>query len=104
MNYFLILVILAIGGGAYYEYTAQHEIILTDQQQISDLTDKVAGLQADNKKLTDGQTQLAQNLSGTQKKIDDLNAELQAAKKSRRRPAARCSGAGRGPISPSSNK
>src|SRR5271168_5112800 len=76
MNYFLMLVILAVCGGAYYEYTVQQEAILTDTQQISDLADKATLLEATNKKLTDDQTQIIENLAIAQKKVDDLTAQL----------------------------
>jgi len=81
MNYFLMLVILAVCGGAYYEYTAQQEIILTDQQQISDLTNKTTSLQSENKKLTDDQTQIIENLADAQKKVANLTEQLKNAAK-----------------------
>jgi len=87
MNYFLMLIILVIGAGAYYEYTTQQETILTDIQQINDLTDKVASLQSENKKLTDNQTQVVKSLSDAQAKITDLTTQLQTAQQAAPKPA-----------------
>lgn len=81
MNYFLMLVILAVCGGAYYEYTVQQEKAVTYEQQISDLTAKVDSLQAENKKLADKNTEAAKTLGDTQTKLAGLTTQLQAAQK-----------------------
>jgi DNA repair exonuclease SbcCD ATPase subunit len=79
MNYFLILVILGLCGGGYYEYTTLQQKSAADQQQITDLGTKLDALQAENKKLDDDKTQLTNNVADAQTKIADLTKQVQEA-------------------------
>ena len=51
MNYFLILIILCLGGAGYYEYT-------TMQQQIADMDSTIKDLETKNKALEDKDAEL----------------------------------------------
>ena len=53
MNYVLLLVILALGAGGYYEYTTIQELDSANKEKFADLNTKVDALQAENKKLED---------------------------------------------------
>jgi len=79
MNYFLMLIILGLCGGGYYEYTVLQKKDAADQQQLSDLGAKIDTLQSDNKKLDDDKTQLKKSMADAQSKITDLTAQIQAA-------------------------
>jgi len=76
MNYFLILIILGLCGGGYYEYTnlqtAQQDTMTSDQQ----VNDK---LRSENKKLEDANTALTKSASEAQAAIADLTTQLQNA-------------------------
>jgi hypothetical protein len=79
MNYFLLLVILGICGGSYYEYTTLEQKSAVDLQQITDLGTKIDALQADNQKLEDNKTQLTKSVADAQTKIADLTKQVQDA-------------------------
>jgi len=77
MNYFLIVIILGLCLGGYYEYTTFEEKNAEDQQQLSDLHGKVDALQSENKKLEDDKTQLIKSLANAQPKIADPTRQIQ---------------------------
>ena len=52
MNSFLLIVILALCGGSYYEYTVLNQAKLEDQQQITDLQAKVKAFRDANQQLS----------------------------------------------------
>jgi hypothetical protein len=58
MNSFLLIVILAICGGSYYEYSVINQAKLEDEQQIADLQTKVNKLKALSTELAKGRTDL----------------------------------------------
>jgi hypothetical protein len=68
MNSFLLIVILAICGGSYYEYSVINQAKLEDEQQITDLQTKVGKLQALNTELAKGRTDLPANFAELQSK------------------------------------
>ena len=72
MNYFLMMIIVALCGGGYYEYT-------NFQQQIHDLGAKVDELQAANKALEDDNTRLMKSVNDAQTEIADLARQIQGA-------------------------
>jgi len=53
MNYFLLLIILALGAGGYYEYTTIQDLDTANKEKFADLNTKVEALQAENKQLAD---------------------------------------------------
>jgi hypothetical protein len=53
MNYFLILIIIALGAGGYYEYTTIQDLDSANKQKFDDLSAKIDALQAENKKIED---------------------------------------------------
>jgi hypothetical protein len=79
MNYFLIVVILALCGGGYYEYTVLEQKSAADQQQITDLGAKVDPLESENKKLADDKTRLTKSVNDAQAEIVNLTSQVQAA-------------------------
>ena len=83
MKYFLIVIILGLCGGGYYEYTeiqrVQQDKVAADQKQITDLSTKVDKLQSDNKALEDDKTQLTKGADDAQAKIADLTKQVQTA-------------------------
>jgi hypothetical protein len=79
MNYFLLLVILGVCGGGYYEYTTLEQKSAGDQQQITDLGTKIDTLQAGNTKLENDKTQLTQSVADAETKIADLTKQIQDA-------------------------
>jgi len=79
MNYFLMLIIILLCGGSYYEYNQLQQKGVADHQQISDLTDKVNSLQTNNKKLTDDQAQLKKSADDSLAEINDLTKQVQDA-------------------------
>jgi hypothetical protein len=81
MKYFLILIILGLCGGGYYEYTQLQTKISTDEQEIHALGTKVDASQLDNKTLTDDNVKLAASVKSDEDKITDLNKQLSDAKK-----------------------
>lgn len=84
MKSFLFLVILALCGGGYYEYTVllqKQDAQATDQKQISDLNGQIDQLEADKKKLQGNLAAANQDLSSAKSQITDLTAQLQALQK-----------------------
>jgi hypothetical protein len=63
MNYVLLLVILALGAGGYYEYTTIQELDTANKEKFADLNTKIDALQAENKKLEDDEKQLADTVA-----------------------------------------
>ncbi|MCE0523346.1 MAG: hypothetical protein LV480_10600 [Methylacidiphilales bacterium] len=78
MNYFLSLIIVGLCIGGYYEYSYLQDQSASDLQQISDLSDKIKTLQAENQKLEEQQ---AKSEKTALAKIDDLTKQLQEAQK-----------------------
>jgi hypothetical protein len=78
MNYFFIVIILALGAGGYYEYTTLQQEIIADQQNLTDLHTKIDTLQADNQKLQANQAQLTKGASDAQAQVADLTKQLQS--------------------------
>jgi transposase-like protein len=79
MNYFLMMIIVALCGGGYYEYTDFQQKNAADQQQIHDLGSKVDKLQAANKALEDDKTRLTKSVNDAQTEVADLAKQIQAA-------------------------
>jgi beta-glucosidase-like glycosyl hydrolase len=79
MKYFLILIILGMGYGGYYEYNLLQQKSVADQQQITDEGTKINALQADNKKLEDDKTELTKTVADAQTQITGLTKQLQNA-------------------------
>jgi uncharacterized phage infection (PIP) family protein YhgE len=79
MNYFLLLIILGLCGGGYFEYTLLQQKGVADQQQITDLSAKLDQLQTENKKLEDDEAQLTKSAADAKNQIADLTAQAQTA-------------------------
>ena len=79
MKYFLLLIILGLSGGGYFEYTQLQQKSASDQQEISDLSAKVDTLQSENKKLADDSTQLKKSADEATADAADLTKQLQDA-------------------------
>ncbi len=77
MNYFFIVIILALGAGGYYEYTTLQQEIVADQQNQTDLHTRIDALQADNQKLQDNQVKLIKSTADAQAQAADLARQLQ---------------------------
>jgi len=75
MNYFLLILILAICGGAYYEHTLDQQKNAADQQQISDRDAQIANLQTNLQTLTDDKAKLAKSLADAQAKLTALSPQ-----------------------------
>jgi hypothetical protein len=80
MNYFLLLLLVGVCCGGYYEYTVLQQNSIADQQQITDLGTKIDALKADNKKLEDDKDQLTKGAADAQTTIADLTKQIQDAK------------------------
>jgi len=63
MNYFLLLIVLALGGAGYYEYTVLQDTDSANKEKFADLSSKIDALQAENKKIEDTQKQLADSVA-----------------------------------------
>jgi hypothetical protein len=79
MNYFLLVLIVGLCGGGYYEYTLLEQKSAADQQQITDLDGKVDALQSENKKLEDDKAQLTKSVADAQTETADLTKQVQEA-------------------------
>ena len=79
MKYFLMVIILGLCGGGYYEYTLLQQTISDDLQKISDLSAKVDALQSENKKLADDQAQLKKSADDATAEVADLTEQVQKA-------------------------
>jgi len=79
MNYFLLIIIVGLCGGGYYEYTLLEQKSAADQQQITDLGGKVDTLQSENKTLEDDKAQLTKSVANAQTELSDLTKQVQAA-------------------------
>jgi hypothetical protein len=79
MNYFLLVIIVGLCGGGYYEYTLLEQKSAADQQQITDLGGKVDTLQSENKTLEDDKAPLTKSLADAQAELVDLTKKVQAA-------------------------
>lgn len=80
MNWFLLLIILAMGGGGYYEYQTLTGQVIVDQIQISDLKTKLQQLTDSEQKSSDDVAQLTKSLADAQAKANTLDKQLQNAK------------------------
>jgi hypothetical protein len=79
MNYFLLLLILFLCGGGYYEYTVWQTQDAQDVQLAKlDLQRRIDQLQAANTKLEADKADLAKNLKVDADSITDLTAQVQA--------------------------
>ena len=78
MNWFLLLIILAMAGGGYYEYQTLHGQVTVDDMQISDLKTKVQSALDDQQKSADAAKQLTASVADAQKKAADLSEQLEA--------------------------
>ncbi len=85
MKYALILVILLVCAGAYYDHALQQQAIqdvkAADQKQIADLTSQVGKLHADSKKLADDNADLTKSLADTKTNLAAVTTQLLAAQK-----------------------
>ena len=63
MNYFLLLLIFALGAGGYYEYTILQDLDTANKEKFAALDTKIDALQAENKKLEDDEKQLADSVA-----------------------------------------
>jgi hypothetical protein len=79
MNYFLMMVIIGLCCGGYYEYTVLDEKVVSEQQQLSDMSGKFDALQSENKKLEDEKAQLKKSVDEAQANIADLTKQVQTA-------------------------
>ena len=77
MNWFLLLIILAMAGGGYYEYQALHGQVTVDDMQISDLKVKVQKAVDEQQKSTDTVKKLTASVAEAQKKAADLSQQLE---------------------------
>ena len=94
MNYFLILIMLGLCGGGYYEITANQKQIAGDQQQIADLQGKLDSITAADQKLEADNAQLKKSSTEAQTEVADLTQQVQTAQTAlaeARQPAARVS-------------
>jgi S1-C subfamily serine protease len=72
MNYFLLLLVLLVCGGAYYQHNLDQQKETNDEQKLSDQSATITSLQADKDKLTGDNTALTTSLADAKKKIADL--------------------------------
>jgi hypothetical protein len=79
MNYFLILlVVVGILGGGYYEYTSLQDESIDYQRKIAEQRDKLDYLEAKNKQYEDDKTLLTRaKWDEAQAKIADLTKQVQ---------------------------
>ena len=78
MNWFLFLIILAMGGAGYYEYQTLHGQVTVDEMQITDLKSKLQLAAAGEQKSADDVTQLTASLTAAEAKLSDLQRQLQS--------------------------
>jgi len=64
MNYLLLLLIIALGAGGYYEYTTIQATNSSDQQEFSDLSAKIDALQSSEKELKQSVADLTKQVTG----------------------------------------
>jgi len=81
MKFFLLLIILAMGGAGYYEYRLLQQGNATYEQRLSDLQAKLDKTEAENKSQLGEMEKLAKEFADAQAKIKDLNSQLEAAAK-----------------------
>jgi hypothetical protein len=80
MNYFLILIIMGLCYGGYYEYTNLNQEHEDDQKKITDLGGKVDWFATEYKKLEDDKVELTKSVADDQSKISALTKEIQDGK------------------------
>jgi hypothetical protein len=80
MNWFLLLIILAMAGGGYYEYQTLHGQVTVDEIQLSDLKTKLQTASDAQQKSADAAKQLTASLADAQTKAADLDKQLQSEK------------------------
>jgi len=79
MQWFLLLIILGMAGGGYYEYTQLEQAQQAVQTKFDAEQKKNDDLQVANKKLQDDKDAITKTESDDQAKITDLNTQLQTA-------------------------
>ncbi len=79
MQYFLLVIILGLGAGGYFEYTVLQKQLEADNQQIAGQSEKIDALQAENKKVEEDKTALTKSVADAQAKIADLTRQVQDA-------------------------
>jgi hypothetical protein len=77
MNYFLILIIMGLCAGGFYEYSNLNQEYEADQKKITDLSGKVDWFQTEYKKLEDDKAELMKSVAADQAKITDLTKQVQ---------------------------
>jgi hypothetical protein len=84
MNYFLILIIMGLCGGGYYEYNdlqrAQKEALASDETQIANLKSVNQKLQAQADQLSLDDNQAQANVAGLSTQLKTTQADLAATK------------------------
>jgi hypothetical protein len=76
MNYVLILIILGLCGGGYYEY---QQLQQAEQSRDSSYEKQIADLQAQNKGLSDAQKQATSEVSAAKAQVTTLAGQLKTA-------------------------
>ncbi len=76
MNYFLMLVILLLCGGGFYEYNIINSRHDGDVQRLADMSTQVDTFKAQNDKLTADNAQLTKNVAADQAQLSDLTAQM----------------------------
>lgn len=85
MKYALLIIVLLVCAGAYYDHAILQKAAQDDkaanQKQIDDLTAQVSKLQADSKKLADDNAELTKNLTETKTNLTAVTTQMLAAQK-----------------------
>ena len=79
MNYFLMLIIVGLCCGGYYEFTILQGQHAGDVQRLSDLQAKLDPLTADNAKLAADNAALKKSSTEAETEVADLTQQLQTA-------------------------
>jgi hypothetical protein len=80
MNYFLVLLVLCMGAGGYYEYTQLQGTIDGDEARIHDLSAQVDKLTAGAASFAEDKDNLMKELSSDNTEVASLRTQLQALK------------------------
>jgi hypothetical protein len=106
MNYFLMLIILGLCGGGYYEYNLLQQKSAADQQQLTDLGAQVAALKAQDATLEAANAQLTKASADLTKQVQDAQGALADAKRKALQSSAETPAVSAGatpPLAPSGN-